>query len=69
MALFSDGPPATIDDLIQQDSFVLGLSSIEGIDLTSKLQLAFNEITIELAAIFGREGSIYAPVLGEALLV
>ena len=68
MALFSDGPPSVIDDLVQQDSYLLTVASTEGIDVTTKLQLASNELGIELTAIFGREASIYAPVLGQAPL-
>ena len=68
MALFSDGPPSTVDDLVLQDSFLLNVANTEGIDVTAKLQLAFNEVGIEVVAIFGREASIYAPVLGQAPL-
>jgi hypothetical protein len=68
MALLSDGPPSTIDDLTDQDSYLLTVVGIEGINVTSKLSLAYNEVQIELTAILGREASIYAPVLGEASL-
>ncbi len=68
MALFSDGPPSTVDDLTQQDSYLLAVAGTEGINVTTKLQLAYTEVQIELTAIFGREASIYAPVLGEAPL-
>ncbi len=68
MALFSDGPLSTIDDLVQQDSYLLSVATTEGIDVSNKLQLAWIELQIELTAIFGREASIYAPVLGEAPL-
>ena len=68
MALFSDGPPSIIEDLTQQDSFLLAVSGVEGIDVTAKLQLAYNEVTIEVNAIFNREASIYSPVLGQAPL-
>jgi hypothetical protein len=68
MALFSDGPPATVEDLTAQDSFLLSVASTEGINITSKIALAYNELGIEITAIFGREASIYAPVLGEAPL-
>ena len=68
MALFSDGPPSTIDDLTQQDSYLLSVVGVEGINLTNKLQLAYNEVGIGLTAIFGREASIYDPVLGQAPL-
>lgn len=68
MGLFSDGPPATIDDLTMQDSYLLSVVGVEGINVTNKLQLAYNEIAIEITAIFNRESSIYAPVLGETPL-
>lgn len=68
MPLFSDGPPSTVDDLAVQDSFLLQVASTEGIDVSAKLQSAFNEVGIELLVIFGREASIYAPVLGQAPL-
>jgi hypothetical protein len=68
MALFSDGPPAALDDLVQQDSFLLTVASTEGIDVTTKIELAYNAIGIELEAIFDREASLYAPVLGQAPL-
>jgi hypothetical protein len=68
MALFADGPPSSIDDLNQQDSFLLMTATTEGIDVTTKLQLAYIELQIELTSIFSREASIYAPVLGQAPL-
>jgi hypothetical protein len=68
MALFSDGPFSTIEDLAQHDSSLVSVASTEGIDVTAKLNLAYNEIGVELNAIFAREGSIYAPVLGLTLL-
>ena len=68
MALFLDGPPSAIEDLVQQDSFLLAVAGTEGIDVTNKLLLAFGELQVELTVIFGREASIYAPVLGEASL-
>ncbi len=68
MALFSDGPPSTIEDLSQQDSYLLSVVGIEGINLTNKLQFAYNELSVDLAIILGREASIYDPVLGQAPL-
>jgi hypothetical protein len=68
MALFSDGPPSTIEDLAQQDSYLLNVVGVEGINLTNKLQLAYNEVSVALTVIFGREASIYDPVLGETPL-
>ena len=37
MALFTDGPASTIEDLAAQDSQILDVASVEGIDLTRKL--------------------------------
>jgi hypothetical protein len=68
MALLSDGPPSAINDLTDQDSYLLTVVAIEGINVTNKISLAYNEVQIELTAILGREASIYAPVLGEASL-
>src|ERR1700683_3160795 len=68
MTILSNGPPSSVDDMVAQDSFLLSVSSVEGIDATTKLQSAYNEVGIELLAIFTREASIYAPVLGEASL-
>lgn len=48
MALFTDGPIATTDDLVGHDSAVLTLASTEGIDLTKKLTLAMEEMALEL---------------------
>ena len=68
MALFSDGPPSTIDDLTQQDSYLLSVAGVEGINVTNKLQLAYNELSVGLTVILGREASVYDPVLGQAPL-
>jgi len=48
MALFTDGPIATTDDLTGHDSALLTVASTEGIDLTKKLALAMDELAIEL---------------------
>ena len=68
MALFSDGPPSTIEDLTQQDSYLLSVAGVEGINVTNKLQLAYNEVSVAVTVIFNREASIYDPVLGQAPL-
>ena len=54
MALFSDGPMASIEDLNAYDSSVLEVANTESIDLTRKLQLAQDEIGIELETILPR---------------
>jgi hypothetical protein len=51
MALFTDGPIATTDDLAGHDSSVLTVASTEGIDLTRKLALAMDELSVELVSV------------------
>lgn len=68
MALFADGPPSSTDDLVKYDSYLFSVTNTEGIDVGAKLSLAYDELGIEIEAIFGREASIYAPVLGQAPL-
>ena len=48
MALFTDGPLNSIDDLRAQDSQLADVASTEGIDLTQKLWLAQEQIGVEL---------------------
>jgi hypothetical protein len=48
MALFTDGFPSSIEDLTKQDSQLLTVASVEGIDVTQKLALAQEELGIEL---------------------
>jgi hypothetical protein len=48
MALFVDGSAATIDDLTNQDSGMLDVSQTCGIDVTTKLRLAHEEIETDL---------------------
>jgi len=50
MALFSDGPPSTVEDLAALDSQLLKIANVEGIDITQKLALAHQELGLELAA-------------------
>jgi hypothetical protein len=54
MALFTDAPLTTLDQLAAQDSAVLDVSSTEGIDATAKLTLAQNELGAELFAAASR---------------
>ena len=44
MAMLLDGPPSTIDDLNARDSDLLNVAGAEGIDLTTKLQLAATDV-------------------------
>jgi hypothetical protein len=54
MALYSDGPPATIEDLSAYDSQLLDVASTEGIDVTKKLALAQDELGMELRVLLNR---------------
>lgn len=58
MALFTDGPPATIEDLVAQDSQLLSVANGEGIDVTQKLALAHEELGLELTTILNRLGTV-----------
>jgi hypothetical protein len=48
MALFTDGPIAAMDDLTGHDSALLAVASTEGIDLSKKLNLAMEDLALEL---------------------
>jgi hypothetical protein len=48
MALFVDGPAATIDDLTDQDSGLLEVAQTNGVNLSTKLRLAMQEIQTDL---------------------
>ncbi len=49
MALFTDGPAATIEGLREYESSILDVATTEGIDLTMKLNVAHREVGIDLA--------------------
>ncbi len=54
MALFIDGPASSMEDLAAQDSQLLDMASVEGIDVTQKLALAQDELALELDALLTR---------------
>src|SRR5208283_1053215 len=54
MALFTDGPASSMEDLAAQDSQLLDVASIEGIDVTQKLALAQDQLTLELNGLLTR---------------
>jgi hypothetical protein len=54
MALFTDGPASSMEDLTAQDSQLLDVASVEGIDLTQKQALAQEELALELNALLTR---------------
>ena len=57
MALFTDGTISSIADLNDQDSSLLDLSDTEGLNLTTKLNLATEELGIELTSFLERSRS------------
>jgi hypothetical protein len=56
MALFTDGPISTIEELAAQDSQLLDVASAEGIDITQKLALAQEATAIDLETALRRQG-------------
>src|ERR1043165_878113 len=56
MALFTDGPPSTIEDLAARDSQLLGVASTEGIDVSAKLAVAHEAVGIELQELLQESG-------------
>ncbi len=54
MALFTDGPVSTIDDLSAQDSQLADVANAENIDVTRKLALAQEQVALELGALLTR---------------
>ena len=54
MALFTDAPISTLDELAAQDSEVLDVASNEGIDASAKISLAQEELGVELTSAFSR---------------
>ena len=56
MALFTDGPASSIEDLAAQDSQALNLANAEGVDLTVKLGLAHEAIGLELEELLALGG-------------
>src|SRR5215469_15872912 len=54
MALFSDGFISCIEDLTAQDSQLADVASVEGIDVTKKLSLAYDQLAMELTGLIAR---------------
>ena len=54
MALFTDGSISTIGDLLSYESAILDVAKTEQIDLTRKLKLAEEEISVDLQAFLSR---------------
>jgi hypothetical protein len=51
MALFTDGPVSSIEEMSARDSQLLTVASVEGIDVTQKIGLAQDEIALELGTL------------------
>jgi hypothetical protein len=56
MALFTDGPISCIEDLTAQDSQLLNVASVEGIDTTQKIDIAQDEVSMDLLSALKRIG-------------
>ena len=61
MALFTDGPVSSIEDLTAQDSQLLDVASIEGIDVARKLTLAQDDVGVELTVLLGKLSFVDQP--------
>jgi len=57
MALFTDGAPSSIDELTAHDSQLLTVASVEGIDVTQKLTIAWDELGMELETMLNAFGT------------
>jgi hypothetical protein len=70
MALFTDGPVSSMEDLLGHDSQLMEVASVERIDVTKKLELAQEEISIELGSLLRKvslEGGVERVVVTSAL--
>jgi len=54
MALFTDGVVSGMEDLTAQDSQLASVASVEGIDVTQKLALAQDDLSLELGTLLAR---------------
>jgi hypothetical protein len=54
MALFTDGPVSSIEDLTALDSQLLDVASTEGIDLTRKLGASQDDLSVELTVLLNK---------------
>lgn len=56
MPLFTDGPISTIEDLSAQDSQLLTVASVEGIDVSRKIDIAQEQVAMDLLSALNRFG-------------
>ena len=57
MALFTDGAITSIEELSGHDTQLLTVANVEGIDVSRKLVLAQEEISVEVAGLLGRHSA------------
>jgi hypothetical protein len=68
MALFVDGPASTIGDLTDQDAGLLDVALNTGINVSTKLRLAVEEIRTDLHLWLIRPRSVLYPVIAPELV-
>jgi hypothetical protein len=56
MALFTDGPISSIEDMTAQDSQLPTVASVEGIDVTQKIAIAQDQLAMQLFTALNRFG-------------
>jgi hypothetical protein len=66
MALFNDGPISSIEDLTGQDTQLLEVARVEGIDVTRKLLQAQVELSVELSTMLSSQNN--APDIGSVVV-
>jgi hypothetical protein len=72
MALFTDCAVTSIEDLRGHDTQLLNVATVEGIDVTQKLALAHEELSIEVRGMLGRleqAGQLSAPPTVEQVVM
>jgi hypothetical protein len=72
MALFTDCAVTSIEDLRGHDTQLLNVATVEGIDVTRKLALAHDELSMEVGGMLGRLAPLwqaYLPVAMEQLVM
>src|SRR5450432_360793 len=62
MALFTDGPASSIEDMTARDSQLLTVANVEGIDVTQKSALAQDEIALELSIMLSSLSYVNQPI-------
>src|SRR4051794_23807345 len=66
MALFTDGAITSIEELSGYDTQLLTVATVEGIDVSRKLLLAQEELSVEVTGLLGRQS--VAPALEQVVV-